>query len=58
MEADSILQGFVYTLFSLCGASSLIYFIRMKLHERRSTLKSSSSADNLTSMETGDPEIV
>lgn len=54
MEADSILQGFVYALFSLCGASSLIYFIRMKLHERRPTLKASSSTEDLTSIE--DPQ--
>lgn len=50
MEADSILQGFVYTLFSLCGASSLIYFIRMKL-KNRIAMKQSPSMEDLTSVE-------
>lgn len=54
MESDSILQGFVYTLFSLCGASSLIYCIRMKL-KSRTEMKQSSSMEDLTSIQTEDP---
>lgn len=57
MEADLILQGFVYALFGLCGASSLIYCIHMKL-QKRPTMKSSPSTEDLTSIDIGDPEIV
>lgn len=55
MDADTILQGFVYALFGLCGASSLIYCIRLKLKEKVQ-MKQSPSMEDLTSVNTEDPQ--
>lgn len=56
MEADELLQGFVFALFTLCGASSLMYCIRLKLKQTNSQMKQSDSMEDLTSISTEDPQ--
>lgn len=55
MTSDEIMQGFVLTLFGLCGISSLGYCIRMYL-KRSPPIKQSPSMEDLTSIQTEDPQ--
>jgi hypothetical protein len=56
MSSDEIMQGFVISLFALCGISSAVYCFRMYLKDRP-TLKQSPSMEDLTSISTEDPQV-
>lgn len=53
---DLIMQGFVTGLFVLVGVSGLGFCIRKYYRNRHVTLKQSPSMEDLTSVNTEDPE--
>lgn len=55
MASDDIMQGFVWSLFGLCGISCLGYCIRLYL-KKPSTMKQSPSMEDLNSISTEDPQ--
>ncbi len=56
MSSDEIMQGFVVSLFALCGISSALYCLRLYL-KGRPALKLSPSMEDLTSVSTDDPQV-
>jgi hypothetical protein len=55
MSSDEIMQGFVISLFALCGISSAVYCFRLYFKNKH-TLKQSASMEDLTSISTEDPQ--
>jgi hypothetical protein len=54
--ADNVLQGIFIGVFSFGGLASILYYCsRRRLHQS-SKMKQSSSMDDLTSVDTTDPE--
>jgi hypothetical protein len=54
MSGDEIMQGFVISLFTLCGVSAFGYCMRLRL-KNRSIMKKSESMEDLNSVDTTDP---
>ena len=53
MDGDNILQGFLVAGFSLIGISAIFYCVRLRM--KTTTLKHSSSMEELNSVGTADP---
>lgn len=56
MGSDEIMQGFIIILFSLCGISTVVQCIRLRM-KNRLTLKQSPSMEDLNSVDTQDPSV-
>ena len=55
MDSDTIMQGVVISVFSLCVIGTVVSCARYYL-TRKTSLKQSSSMEDLTSVGTEDPE--
>ena len=55
MSSDEIMEGFVISTFVLCGISTLVYCIRMRMRDHK-RMKQSASMEDLNSVDTQDPE--
>lgn len=57
-DVDQIMEGFVISLFVFAGLSGFAYCIRMKMRKQRSNMKQSPSMEDLTSVDTTDPQSI
>ena len=55
-DADNILQGLLIGSLSFVGVITLVHCVRKRVQHRSITMKQSPSMEDLTSVETTDPQ--